>query len=150
MKLEQFADRSEGAGSLILGDSEPAWVGDLNDRTDARRQAEGVEKEPTDEDFLLYPPRLLGYSTREKMWGQFGIDQTTNAPSKQTSMFRNQLQLDPQYKSMIQALVHEHEGRGEERVQVKDVVEDKGKGLVLLLHGEFSLTLYLDWPKRLT
>jgi hypothetical protein len=40
---------------------------------------------------------------------------------------------------MIQALVEEHGARGgqndPDRVKIKDVVEDKGKGLVLLLHG---------------
>ncbi|KAL9118250.1 MAG: hypothetical protein Q9187_005206 [Circinaria calcarea] len=130
----------KGAGVHILGDKEPCWVGDLNESLDeARRLANGLGKDPNEDAFLLFPPRFLGYSTKEKMWGQFSVDQTSDVPGKQPSMFKNQLQLDEKYKSMIQALVNEHEGRGGDRsgdrTQVKDIVEDKGKGLVLLLHG---------------
>ena len=133
-----------GAGSHILGDKKPWWVGELNETSDeARRQSERAEKNPSEDDFLLFPPRFLGYSTKEKMWGQFSVDQTSDVPGKQPSMFKDQLQLDEQYKAMIQALVDEHEGRGGknsgDRTQVKDIVEDKGKGLVLLLHGELNL-----------
>jgi len=60
------------------------------------------------------------------------------------SLFREKLQLDEDYKIMIQALVEEHGARGgqndPDRVKVKDVVEDKGKGLVLLLHGKLVST----------
>jgi hypothetical protein len=88
---------------------------------------------------LLYPPRILGYSTREKIWGQFNVDKTTDGPSPSLSVFKDKLQLDQKYKSMIQALVEEH-GTGEvqndpKRVKVRDVVKNKGKGLVLLFHG---------------
>ena len=61
-------------------------------------------------------------------------------PDPSISLFKEKLQLDENYKSMIQALVEEHGTRGgqndPDRVKVKDVVEDKGKGLVLLLHGK--------------
>ena len=132
-----------GAGIHILGDKEPCWVGELNEQPNAvRPPADEVEKDPNNEDFLLFPPRLLGYSTKEKMWGQFGVDQTSPAPGKQPAMFQKQLQLEDRYKAMVQALVDEHEGRGEvrlgDRTQVKDIVKDKGKGLVLLLHGQLN------------
>ena len=143
MSLEQVykANKYIGAGSHILGDKEPCWVGDLNDDHSAeRRQLDGSEKEPGDEDFILYPPRFLGYSTKEKMWGQFSVDQTLDAPGKQPSMFKKQLQLEDKYKQMIQALVDEHEGRVQkspsDRALVRDIVQDKGKGLVLLFHGK--------------
>ena len=53
-------------------------------------------------------------------------------------MFKEQLKLKKEYKEMIQALVSSHESKNSKkaaRPQVKDVVEDKGKGLVILLHG---------------
>jgi hypothetical protein len=58
------------------------------------------------------------------------------------SLFKEKLQLDEDYKIMIQALVEEHGARGgqKDRLKVKDVVEDKGKGLVLLLHGKLMPT----------
>jgi hypothetical protein len=53
-------------------------------------------------------------------------------------MFKEQLKLETKYKQMIQALVSSHQSKNSKktaRPQVKDVVEDKGKGLVILLHG---------------
>lgn len=127
------ADSCEGSSSHSLGEYEPWCVGDFSNQSGAlRQQGEYSERVPNKEDFLLYPPRVLGYSTKEKMWGQFGVDRTSDAPGKQISKFKEKLQLDDRYKLMIQALVDEHEGRAE----IKDVVEDKGKGLVLLLHGK--------------
>lgn len=138
-----IADGCLGAGSHILADKEPCWVGDLNEQSnDSGRRADEAEKDSIREDSLLFPPRLLGYSTKEKMWGQFSVDQTLDAPGKQPSKFDKFLQLEKRYKSMIQALVDEHEGKGEEkfsdRTQIKDIVADKGKGLVLLLHGQLN------------
>ena len=125
----------------MLGDQEPCWIGDLHDLSeDARHQAKRAEKNPNDEDLLLFPPRFLGYLMKEKLWGQFSVDQTANAQGKRPSVFKDKLELDDEYKGMIRALVDQHEGQSQEQadedVQVKDVVADKGKGLVLLLHGE--------------
>ncbi|PMD53937.1 P-loop containing nucleoside triphosphate hydrolase protein [Hyaloscypha bicolor E] len=122
-----------GADYLILGESEPWFTGDwFGDQADEEK-----DHEPGPEEFLLYPPRILGYSTREKIWGQFSVDKTTDVPDPSMSLFKEKLQLDEDYKIMIQALVEEHGARGgqNDRLKVKDVVEDKGKGLVLLLHG---------------
>lgn len=73
------------------------------------------------------------------MWGQFAVDYTENVPAKKTKSFREDLQLNENYKKLIEALVNEHEGKQEEtdseNVQVRDVIKDKGKGLVLLFHG---------------
>jgi hypothetical protein len=127
-----------GADYLILGESEPWFTGDwFGDQADEEK-----DHEPGPEEFLLYPPRILGYSTREKIWGQFNVDKTTDVPDPSMSLFKEKLQLDEDYKIMIQALVEEHGARGgqKDRLKVKDVVEDKGKGLVLLLHGKLVRT----------
>ena len=95
--------------------------------------------EPSDEEFLLFPPRLLGFFPKEKIWGQFSVDQTSATLGKRPKVFEEQLQLDMQYKRMLQALVEEHAGRKQEdnddKAHFKDLVEGKGRGLVLLLHG---------------
>ena len=92
----------------------------------------------------LLPPRFLGYSTQEKFWGQFKVSSTSKVSDARASMFKKQLQLDETYKEMIQALVYSHESKNSkkgDRPQVRDVVEDKGKGLVILLHGEYIVQL---------
>lgn len=99
-----------------------------------------LDKDPDPEDgnFLVFPPRVLGYATREKVWGQFSIDDLRDRPERQPDKFDENLQLDPKYKTLIRALVQSHEQSAAKHgggVQVEDVVQDKGKGLVLLLHG---------------
>ena len=130
-----IADNLTGADDLLLGESKPWFTGDFfGDQVDEEKT-----HEPGPDEFLLYPPRVLGYSTREKVWGQFSVDKTSDVPEPSMSLFREKLQLDEDYKNMIQALVEEHGARGDQsnpdKVKIKDVVEDKGKGLVLLLHG---------------
>ena len=122
----------------MLGELDP--VDDEVDETaETSLEAGGSNKQAVSKDYILYPPRFLGYSTKEKLWGQFAVDYTSNAQPKKTTPFRDNLQLNEEYKKLILALVNEHEGRHEDtngdRVQVRDVVKDKCKGLVLLFHG---------------
>jgi AAA+ superfamily predicted ATPase len=60
-------------------------------------------------------------------------------PPPSVNLFKDKSELDQKYKGMIQALVYEHGRKGAQddpnRVKIKDVVKDKGKGLVLLFHG---------------
>ncbi|KFY47983.1 hypothetical protein V495_01707 [Pseudogymnoascus sp. VKM F-4514 (FW-929)] len=88
---------------------------------------------------LLLPPRFLGYSTQEKFWGQFKVDDTGDVQPPRESVFQDRLQLQEDYKTMIQALVNNHTGRnkpeGDKKPEVKDAVAGKGDGLVILLHG---------------
>ncbi|RYP19053.1 hypothetical protein DL765_003549 [Monosporascus sp. GIB2] len=84
------------------------------------------------ENFLLLPPRLLGYATRGKIWGQFGVDSADDPGGKDPTGFTNDLQLDQKYKDLIEALVESHEAGAD--TEARDPVEGKGKGLVLLLH----------------
>lgn len=94
---------------------------------------------PSPDELLLYPPRFLGYSTEEKFWGQFAVKATLPAPKKDSSLFER-VELDKSYKKMIKALVEQHGSENHEdgeQVEVRDLVDNKGKGLVLLLHGEY-------------
>jgi hypothetical protein len=90
-------------------------------------------------DMLILPPRFLGYATREKLWGQFFVDTTKEPPGRNPKAFRADLQLAKKYKDLIEALVESHEQRedtsGRGSTRIVDVVHEKGKGLVLLLHG---------------
>ena len=92
--------------------------------------------DPENENFLVFPPRVLGYATREKVWGQFNLKLIKEPFEKQPDKFNDNLQLDPKYKRLIKALVQSHElSNTTMGTHVEDVVEEKGKGLVLLLHG---------------
>lgn len=57
-------------------------------------------------------------------------------------IFEEYLQLDSSYKEMIQAMVVHHGTQTtSDEALVQDLVENKGQGLVLLLHG---MTLYIN------
>ena len=145
-----------GSGTLALGQIDPYDVedkgtGDIQDRT------KGIDTKVDDYDdqeryyLPLLPPRFLGYSTQEKFWGQFKVDATFKVSKERASMFEEKLQLDPEYKQMIQALVNSHESMNNpkgDKVQVKDMVEDKGKGLVILLHGPPGVGKTVSSPLR--
>ncbi len=91
--------------------------------------------DPSETSFLLLPPRLLGYATREKLWCQFSVDRTSPAPAKQARKFNEVLQLPPDQKEMIEAFVFSF-GSGP-TAGVVDVVPSKGIGMTLLFHGVF-------------
>lgn len=83
---------------------------------------------------LLCPPRLLGYATQEKTWGQFKVESLKVIETREgKSAFDNTLQLDETYKTMVKALVENHSKLSTKAK--KDVVKGKGQGLVMLLHG---------------
>jgi len=88
---------------------------------------------PEDKNFLLLPPRLLGYATREKVWAQFSIRSIKPTQGKQPKKFQDILQLVPKYKKLIEALVASYDLKRAN--QVPDVIQDKGTGLALLFHG---------------
>ncbi|KAK3690381.1 putative 26S protease regulatory subunit [Podospora appendiculata] len=97
---------------------------------------DAAELDPDNDNFAIFPPRVLGYATREKVWGQFNLDLMKKPLGMQADKFDDNLQLDPKYKTLIKALVESHmESNSKFVAQVEDVVEEKGKGLVLLLHG---------------
>ncbi|RYP48369.1 hypothetical protein DL768_005738 [Monosporascus sp. mg162] len=131
--------------SHALGDLEHDEIGEATDDNESsfpKLKKEDLEggKALDSRHMLLIPPRLLGYSTREKLWGQFTVDQTKPPPGKQPQKFEHDLKLDKKYKDLIAALVQSHEARRGK--QVEDVVHDKGRGLVLLLHGTFEWALW--------
>lgn len=89
--------------------------------------------DPNNDSFLVTPPRLLGYATRQRIWGQICLDWADSKKSADKEAFLDKLQLNLHDKNMILSLVESHV-KGKE-TRVKDIVENKGQGLVLLLHG---------------
>lgn len=83
----------------------------------------------SDDNYLLMPPRLLGYATRQRVWGQFSIDTAMPAAKGDPQAFRHTLQLNERYKDMIESQVAAHMQKGKK--PIVDIIEEKGKGLVL-------------------
>ncbi|KAK9418246.1 putative P-loop containing nucleoside triphosphate hydrolase protein [Seiridium unicorne] len=78
---------------------------------------------------LLCPPFTIGYSLGKKQWSRFFVDNLSNMSWKENAW--ESLILDDEQKNMVQALVSSHQYPEDARNQA----EQKGKGLVILLHG---------------
>lgn len=86
--------------------------------------------------FLLAPPRVLGWSSIHNHWCQFRVDKVKEAKKAKDAIFDNELQLEPDVKNMIEALVTQHNSqKGGKGVQNPHLIEGKGRGLVIMLHG---------------
>ncbi|CEL55697.1 hypothetical protein RSOLAG1IB_01709 [Rhizoctonia solani AG-1 IB] len=86
-----------------------------------------------DEDIIILPPTLHGYSFVAKTWGEIIVEHLSPVPF-QPHIF-NHLVLRDDYKNMIRSLVDAHAGKGESAL-LTDVVSGKGGGLVVVLHGK--------------
>ncbi|KIW33385.1 uncharacterized protein PV07_00240 [Cladophialophora immunda] len=119
-----------GPGIPLLGKYEPTDVEPFSQAHDEQ----GVDID--EHQRLLYPPRVLGYATQQKMWAQFKVHNTTPVPTDLSNAFKDKLELDEKDKKMIKALVENHESsKDTSQAQVNDIIESKGKNLVILLHG---------------
>ena len=101
----------------------------------------GSKRPLTDEQLALFPPRVLGYAMRIKRWVQLLVSKT-DAPGAASQEIFEKLQLREETKDMIKGLVLAHDqGKADihgKKKGVTDFVEDKGKGLVIMLYGMFS------------
>lgn len=112
------------------------------------RSLHGLGKAFSEDEIRLryLPPRLLGFALKDKMWGQFLVDELTRVPDRQEQMepFWDELQLENESKELLMAFVKHHQapslqkfgpGAGGSDDKVLDIIEGKGKGLAILLHG---------------
>ncbi|KAJ5432370.1 uncharacterized protein N7458_011526 [Penicillium daleae] len=130
-----FLQHGSRYGSYPLGKYTSVDVEDPNEKPDSY---DVVSIEQERDKFLLCPPRVLGYSTQQKIWGQFKVDAVRRVePVKIKTAFDTDLQLHQEYKDMIKALVENHTKTNDSKTDRKDmdVIEGKGRGLVILLHG---------------
>lgn len=142
----QFGPRNNLLGTLTVDDSSGECLCTHCSRNDALAatycrsfdKAKGGETEEWDDlQYMLCPPRVLGYILHQKQWGQFQLDKITPVTDDSES-FKGKLHLRDDaaadgegIKQLLHSLVSTH-GQG----QVKDLVEAKGKGLVVLLYGK--------------
>ncbi|TDZ75099.1 hypothetical protein CTRI78_v000001 [Colletotrichum trifolii] len=89
---------------------------------------------PTGDDLLLLPDRLFAYVLRTRQWeGSQSENYLTGIEADHTAW--DLLQIDSRHKSIIQALMATHFRKKKPQRRQFDLVQDKGKGLIILLHG---------------
>src|SRR4051812_40007620 len=82
------------------------------------------------EQYLICDYEVFGYSLTDKRWCVFDIDRLTDIQRASTS-FENLLLPEEQKKTLL-SLVTAHTN---EDLPFQDLVDGKGKGIILLLHG---------------
>ncbi|KAI1500934.1 AAA family ATPase [Biscogniauxia marginata] len=95
--------------------------------------------------FMLCAPRVLGYVLRDKTWAQLDVTKIVPiAIEGADDAFMNKLKLageenGKKTKELLMALVKNHgiseDSNWDRGYQLKDIVADKGQGLVILLYG---------------
>jgi hypothetical protein len=92
--------------------------------------------------YLLCPPRVLGYWLSGRSWMELDISEIEGKPGawhleyiaeKKSSEAFDKLELDD--KDLIKRLVLSHTSSSGKKPLMEDIMKDKGKGLVILLHG---------------
>ncbi|KZV82213.1 P-loop containing nucleoside triphosphate hydrolase protein, partial [Exidia glandulosa HHB12029] len=84
----------------------------------------------TDEELLLTPITLYGFSLGDKMWMRFDIELVKDIKWNEEAFER--LVLPPDQKDLIRGLV---EAQAESSFEFDDYIEGKGRGLVINLFG---------------
>ncbi|KAL9635582.1 MAG: hypothetical protein Q9164_003364 [Protoblastenia rupestris] len=98
---------------------------------DLARSTHGWE----DEQYLICPPRVLGYHLDGKIWVELAVDNVKTIEHLQDSTAFDSLQLKKEQKTLIKALVKNHTSVTNKNPSMRDHMQGKGKGLVILLHG---------------
>jgi len=101
---------------------------------------DGIKAEFSKEQYMICPPRVLGYHLMEKKWVELLINDVQDIETPQITNAFEKLQLNPKKKDLIQELVRSHTNdrirdKNNPRSQMNDLTKGKGEGLVILLHG---------------
>lgn len=108
-------------------------------------ESRGVAQALTEDQLILLPYRVHGFSLRSRHWVPLNIDllreiKQNDALDGQNSGF-DDLVIPQEYKRIVKALVKSHalssrpvNREGTDRQQI-DLIRGKGKGLIILLHG---------------
>ena len=100
------------------------------------------QEEWEEEQFMLCPPRVLGYILSDKQWAQLRVEGLKDIPEKGDGRSWDRVKLADgnKTKDMILSLVNGHGTSNstddDNGLMVDDIVAKKGKGLVILLYGD--------------
>ena len=88
----------------------------------------------SDDEYALLPPRVLAYVPVKRLFVQLAVKYVKPIDNRnKEEVWKDDLMLDEKKKHVIRTLVENHAKLADRRVP--DIVEGKGNGLVMLLHG---------------
>jgi SpoVK/Ycf46/Vps4 family AAA+-type ATPase len=161
---DQYGPESKRNGPL-----EPGGLGigcrcaDCADNTDLKKRyrvhfdQNANQAEWEEEQYVICPPRVLGYSLGLKQWAQFQVSKLEEIPkAEQNEGWTERLKLSNENtKKLLYSLVTSHISANNkikddyEKLEVDDIVPGKGKGLVILLYGKRKQVLTKMEGKKL-
>ncbi|KAI8282246.1 hypothetical protein K4K56_011238 [Colletotrichum sp. SAR 10_98] len=98
---------------------------------------------PTGDEMLLLPDRVFAYVLRTRKWACLSLEQE-DPNDDETKYLRTMepepsawesLQIDHNHRSIIQSMMATHFRKKKSERRQFDLIQDKGKGLIVLLHG---------------
>ncbi|KAI1376637.1 P-loop containing nucleoside triphosphate hydrolase protein [Hypoxylon crocopeplum] len=105
-----------------------------------RKYNEGIDSSDEDifdellgEDLIVTNAMVRGFAFSIKKFLEFFVENLSPITWDETCF--DQLVLDPTTKKTVKAMVSTHARRGQDGPGIDDIVEGKGKGLVMVLHG---------------
>ena len=84
----------------------------------------------TDQQALLCPSTVRGYSLEDKCWSEFDIEEVHDITWNPGCLLK--LEIGPSIRDSLTTLMTQHHATNDE---FQDIVAAKGKGLILLLYG---------------
>jgi hypothetical protein len=84
----------------------------------------------SNEEALLCPSTVRGYSLKDKCWVDFNVETVQDIEWDEACLPK--LQINPTTRNFLACLVSKHAEAGH---QMKDVIDEKGKGIAFLFHG---------------
>jgi hypothetical protein len=120
---------------------------------------DGVDKKTEfyeETQYLICPPRVLGYHLGFRTWLELDISEKSPDSNKQylqdiakpkSDEAFAKLELDPQVKTLIKDLVQCHTSTTIKKPLMEDIIKEKGRGLVILLHGMCAVSFVFDNAK---
>ncbi|KAI1500278.1 P-loop containing nucleoside triphosphate hydrolase protein [Biscogniauxia marginata] len=104
--------------------------GDTHRRQDALEHVDLDRDDPPSDEFtIMLPPKILGFGLHDKKWKNLLVEHIQKITWNKTAFDR--LVLGAEKKTLITAMVKEHVLND----TATDVIEGKGNGLIILLHG---------------
>lgn len=92
-----------------------------------------------DVQYLICPPRVLGYHLKSKRWVELDVELVTPIKNLMDSSSFKSLELPKTKKTLIEQLVRCHaSGKNNKDRSMTDLMQGKGNGLVILLHGRYT------------
>ena len=137
---------SKSSEAIMLYDDSERHEYDSASREDPYlRQSTRPKQAPEGDDLALLPPRVFVYSLRQRKFAPVDVKYLKPVPEQKDAI--QHLQLPDDHRRMVQAAVHSHLRRqriersiesrkGGDDVCTQDFISGKGRGLLILLHGE--------------